>query len=120
MWFVGVPRFKPARVCANPRHYARVEKPSWAVSSGLSPSEVAWAVFQHRAAFAVLESLKASGLSLEWLASGLREDVAWLRRKLYGQTPADLGDVMGWALLIGVDVLPVFDDSSELKPVGSS
>jgi hypothetical protein len=41
--------------------------------------------------------------------------VAWLRRKLYGQTPADLGDVMEWSLLIGVDVLPVFDDSSELR-----
>lgn len=112
---MGLPRFKPSAVCANPRHFGRRKNPRWADPNPLDETQTAWAIYQHRAAFAALESLKASGQTVEWLAGSLGEDVAWLRRKLYGQTPADLGDVMEWSLLIGVDVLPVFDDSSELR-----
>jgi hypothetical protein len=72
-------------------------------------------VFQHRAAFAVLEDLKETGSSINDLAQALGEDPAWLQRKLHGQTPADLGHVMSWALHRGVHVLPVFDDSSGLR-----
>lgn len=48
------------------------------------------------------------------LATNIGADPAWLQRKLYGQAPADLSDVMEWALHFGVHVLPVFDSRAEL------
>jgi transcriptional regulator with XRE-family HTH domain len=78
--------------------------------------EAAWAIFQHRASRAVLQELRASGTTIDDLAEKLGDDPAWLQRKLHGQTPVDLGDVMAWALEYGVHIIPVFDESSEMKP----
>ena len=50
------------------------------------------------------------------LAVELSEDPAWLKRKLYGQTPADIGDLMKWALRYGISVLPAIDSIKELRP----
>lgn len=83
--------------------------------STLNPKETAWAIYQHRAAYAVLQELHATGESIADLAGRLDEDPAWLTRKLHGQTPADLGDITGWALALGVNMLPVFDESAELR-----
>jgi hypothetical protein len=112
---MGLSRFKPSAICANPRHFGRVKNPRWVNPNWLNETQSASAIYQHRAAFAALESLKASEQTVEWPAGSLGEDVAWLRRKLYGQSPADLGDVMEWSLVLGIDVLPVFDDSSKLR-----
>ena len=92
-------------------------RPVWADPCPLNPTETAWAIFQHRAAFVVMDELKSTGETLEQFAQRIGEDESWLRRKLHGQTPADLGDVMGWVLAIGVHVLPVFDSLLELKTV---
>jgi len=116
---VGKPRFKPARVCSNPRDFARTSQPVWADPCPLTATEAAWSIFQHRAARAALEELRSAGESIADLAGRLGEDPAWLQRKLHGQTPADLGDVMAWALHYGIHILPVFDASSELKPAPS-
>jgi hypothetical protein len=113
---VGKPRFKPARVFANPRHFARRSQPAWADPCPLTPTEAAWAIFQHRASRAVLQELRANEKTIEDLAATLGEDPSWLQRKLHGQTPVDLGDVMAWALEFGVHIIPVFDKSSEMKP----
>ncbi len=64
----------------------------------------------------MLQELKASGESIADLAGHLGEGPARLQRILHGQTPADLGGVMAWALRYGIHILPVFDASSELKP----
>jgi len=53
--------------------------------------------------------------SIADFARRLDEDSAWLTRKLHDQTPAHLGDITGWALALGVHVLPGSDDSAELR-----
>ena len=58
------------------------------------------------------EELRSAGETIADLAGQLREDPAWLQRKLHRQTPADLGDVMAWALHYGIHILPVFDNSA--------
>ncbi len=111
---MGKPRFRPAQLCVNPRDFARAAKPLLANPSHLSQTEIAWAIFQHRAALVVLEELRASGETITDLATNIGADPAWLQRKLHGQAPADLSDVMEWALHFGVHILPVFDSKAEL------
>ena len=64
------------------------------VAPGVRPARRA--ICPHRAARAVLEELRSAGETITDLAGRLGEDPAWLQRKLHGQTPADLGDVMAW------------------------
>jgi hypothetical protein len=112
---VGKPRFKPSHVFANPRHFGRTLHGQWAKPNPLNPTETAWAIFQHRAAHTALTTLQQNNQTIDTFATTLGQDLAWLKRNLYGQTPADLGDMIAWAFHLGVDVLPVFDNLSELR-----
>jgi hypothetical protein len=112
---MGLPRFRPSRLFANPRDFGRSRFGAWADPVTLTPAEVAWAVFQHRAALVVTQTLAGKGESIAELAEDLGEDPEWLAKKIYGQAPADLGDITAWALKLGVDVLPVFDTLAELQ-----
>jgi len=112
---VGKPRFRPSKVFANPRHFGRVLYGEWASPNPLDEVETGWAIFQHRAAHTVLRELDNRNETIDDFARVLGEDVAWLKRNLYGQTPADLGDMIAWAFHLGVDVLPVFDNLAELR-----
>lgn len=113
---MGLPRFTPSRLFANPRDFGRNRIARPHSQSGLSPTQAAWAWFQHRAALAVFEELRARRESLAALAGLLGEDSDWLKRKLYGRAPADLGDVLGWALLLGPQIVPPIDSESDLRP----
>jgi len=113
---MGKPRFKPADVVVNPRHFGRYAYPTWNDDHGLSQKERAWAIYQHRAALAVTKFLERNEHSIGWLAQKLGEDTAWLTRKLHGQAPADLGDIMSWALELGIEVLPTFGFKHEIAP----
>jgi len=53
-------------------------------------------------------------MPLEDLADDLGEEPNWLRRKLHGQAPADLGDIMAWVNRFGLSVLPRISSSREL------
>ena len=77
---------------------------------------MAWAWFQHQAALAVRAELKARGIPLGLLAIGVHEEEAWLERKLRGQAPADLGEMLEWSLRLGVHILPVVQDRTDLLP----
>jgi len=102
-------------VFANPRHFGRRQDPETDPGCRLAKSEVAWALFQHRAAFAVTLELRHRKKTLNWLAKRLDENPDWLQRKLRGHAPADLGEILGWALLLGVHVLPPIDDIEDLR-----
>ena len=115
---MGKPRFRPASICANPRDFGRKKQPEWRANSGLSQREVAWAIYQHRAALALRHALVSERRSLGDLAKSLGEEESWLQRKLHGQAPADLGDILAWTLELGIDVLPVPDSSHDLVPAG--
>jgi hypothetical protein len=112
---MGKPRFRPASICVNPRDFGRSTHPLWVSETSLSQREIAWAVFQHRAALAVKQAMLNQRSDLTKLAKALGEDEAWLRRKLYGQAPADIGDVMAWALELGIDIVPELNSVEELS-----
>lgn len=113
---VGKPRFRPAQVVENPRDFGRASDAVPVRVEGWSEGEVAWAWFQHRTALAVRADLKARRLVLGVLAEGVKEDVGWLERKLRGQAPADLGEMFEWALRLGVNILPLIQDRTDLLP----
>ena len=116
---MGIPRFKPAHIWANPRHFGRREAPDPNPDNLLNQVQTAWAIFQHRAALAVAIELHHRRYSTSDLARDLNEDHAWLVRKLHGQTPADLGDIMNWTLKYGIQILPDFSSSIELQLTSS-
>jgi len=78
--------------------------------------EFAWSWYQHRVALEVQRKLKRVKSSIEDFANELDEDEAWLRGKFYGQAPADLGEMLEWALVLGVEVLPVIDEMRDIEP----
>lgn len=101
------PRFRPVDVVANPRDFGRVERPKWAARSPLRGTERTWAVLQHRAVFVARQALADAGMGLDDLALDVGESPNWLRRKFTGRTPANVGDFLSWAAVLGVDVWPV-------------
>jgi hypothetical protein len=98
----------------NPRHFGRRRAAPAAKNSGLTRSESAWAVFQHRAAVSVCEELRHLERDHVWLAKKIGMDSGWLQRKLRGHAPADLGEILEWGLILGVHVLPVVDEVGDL------
>ena len=63
----------------------------------------------------VLLELRHLEESLSSFATRLDVNELWLKRKLRGHVPADLGEVLSKALVIGVHVLPAIDDLEVLK-----
>ncbi len=109
------PRFRPSGVFLNVRDFGRSADPPVNPDCLLTESEVAWALFQHKASFAVLLELRHLGESLSSFAARLDVNELWLKRKLRGHVPADLAEILSWALVLGVHVLPVINDSDDLS-----
>jgi hypothetical protein len=107
---MGSPRFRPAQIFANPRHFGRVKRAVPISTSSLSDSDRAWV------ALALREELVHRCLTVADLATQLGSDLAWLTRKLNGQAPTDLGEILGWALLLGPQILPPLDSVRDLLP----
>jgi hypothetical protein len=113
---VGLPRFKPAWIFENPRHFGRHERPEIDFDFEMTDAERAWAWYQHRVALEVHRELGHRAMTVEQFAAQLGKDQAWLTRKLHGQAPADLGEMLEWALQLGVQVLPVIDNTDDIQP----
>lgn len=111
-----MPRFRPAQVVENPRHFGRSKDAVRVTPDGFSEGELAWAWYQHRVALAVRKELKDRKIPFPTLAQALHEKDAWLERKLRGQVPADLGEMFEWALRLGVQILPAIDGVADLLP----
>lgn len=115
---MGVPRFTPARLFDSPRAFGRSKSAQPLSPSGLSRVEAAWAWYQHRTCLAVHAELAAQQLSVAEFARGLGADLAWLTRKLHGQAPASLGDLLEWSLFLRVQILPIVTSPTDLLPPG--
>lgn len=115
------PRFRPVVICSRSRDFGRTWLPVWRLDHGLAPDQVAWALAQHRAAFEVRAAIGRNALdrtepgSIDVLASLVGEASSWLRRKLTGQVPADLGDLLGWARILGPQVWPLVEGPADLQ-----
>ena len=116
------PRFRPVVICAKPRQFGRVWDAEWATGHGLDIDQVAWAYAQHRAAFEVRAAMQWNPLTrpdphtIDTLAAELGEAPSWLRRKLTGQVPADVGDMLGWARVLGPQIWPLVEGPGDLAP----
>ena len=118
---MGTPRFVPARLFADSRDFGRNSLAEPETPSVLPPVEAAWAWYQHRACLIVFDQLYYRGLSVGDFALGHDADAAWLTRKLHGQTPVSLGDLLEWSMLLGVPVLPSVGSVADLLvPEGDS
>lgn len=104
---MGTPRFRPSSLFANPREFGRNHYAKPQPTPHLRAGQRAWALYQHRAALAVLAALKAQRLRIDDLAEDLGENPDWLTRKLYGRVPADLGEMVEWCEELGIEKLPV-------------
>ena len=118
---MGTPRFIPARLFAEARDFGRNSSAEAETPSVLSPVEAAWAWFQHRACLMTFDQLYYRGLSVGDFALGLEADEAWTIRKLHGQTPVSLGDLLEWSMYLGVSVFPTVGSVADLLvPDGGS
>ncbi len=113
---MGTPRFTPARLFADPRDFGRNSVATPVSPPLLDPVQVAWAWFQHRACLATFDQLYFRGLSVTDFAQALDADVAWLTRKLHGQTPVSLGDLLQWSLYFKRSILPGVESTEALVP----
>lgn len=109
------PRFKPADAVAKARQFGRIDEPEWAPRAELAPEEFGWARLQHRVALYVRDELAREDLSEDDLAGEMGVAPSWLTRKLNGQAPIDLADMVWWTRRFGPQVWPVIDDPSELE-----
>jgi hypothetical protein len=116
---MGRPRFRPAQLFANPRHFGRLRGADPIPTPSLSDAERAWAWYQHQVALALRAELVHRRMSLSDFIVQLDADPAWLSRKLNGQAPADLGEILGWALTLGAQILPPLDSDQDLLPLGN-
>ena len=73
---------------------------------------------QHRVALYVRAELVREGISEADLAFEMGVAPSWLARKLNGQAPVDLADMVWWVFRFGPQVWPVIDDPSELETMG--
>lgn len=118
---MGTPRFVPARLFADARDFGRNSLAEPETPSMLSSVEAAWAWYQHRACLMVFDQLYYRGHSVGDFALGLGADLAWTVRKLHGQTPISLGDLLAWSMHLGVPVLPSVGSVADLLvPEGGS
>lgn len=111
---MGTLRFRPVELVVNPRHFGRRVDAVLDPTSLPDPAHRGWAVAQHRAALVVHEELNLREKDYADLAQRLGVAESWLRRKLTGQVPADIGDFVMWSVELGIQVWPEFASIWEL------
>ena len=116
------PRFRPAAICTRPRDFGRVWEPDWNLAHELDSDQAAWAYAQHQAAYEARAAMQWNPLTrpdpqtIDSLAAELDEAPSYLRRKLTGQVPADVGDLLGWARVLGPQVWPLVEGPDDFAP----
>lgn len=111
----------PASRLRIPKHFGR--RPDAVFLSATTTEDQALteaAQVQHHAAVAVLDELARRDMPISWLAGELGENADHLRRKLYGQVPANLRDLCAWGAVLGLTtVIPAAAQNASLAVVAS-
>ena len=111
--------YKPRDYLKQPKFFGRKIDAEWKpYGEGLGErARVAAAYWQHLAACEALRVAGERDWSLSDLADRLGVHPDTLRRKLYGEGPANLADVAGWALAVkAVTVMPAPADIERMLP----
>jgi len=111
-------RYSPKNLMVRPDWFGRRLDASWEPvgDSVEARARLAAAYLQHQAACAARRIADDYRLSVTELANRLGAKPDTLRRKLYGESPARLEDVLSWTLLLGIDVLPEPSGRKDLLP----
>lgn len=112
-------RRTPRDFLVKPDQFGRREHALWVPvpDDRAEPFRMAAAFFQHRVAFRVREAIDLDpDMTVERFAVLVELTPATLKRKLYGAAPARLEEVLAWAEVAGVDVLPVIQERDQLYP----
>lgn len=112
-------RYSPRTYLQQPAFFGRRIDAEWRpYPPGMADAKlVAASYYQHLAACETLRMAGQRGWGLDELAErlGTRKDT--LRRKLYGESPATIDDITGWALAVEtVTVLPAPADLDRMLP----
>ena len=102
----GAWRQRPSQLLHRGREFGVVPEAAWVWPSLASPPELARAFYQHRVACAVREEVGRGATSVQHLAVRLGTSDDQLRRKLAGQRSMPFAEILGLALLLGVQVPP--------------
>lgn len=110
-------RYRPRDFLRQPDFFGRRVDAEWKPYDDADQAKVAAAYYQHLAA---CEVLRVAG-EKDWGITKLSEQVGvnpdTLRRKLYGEGPASIDDITGWALAVeAVTVLPAPADVGRMLP----
>jgi len=89
------------------------------VPAGVPAARIAAAYHQHLVAVATLEALAARGEDHQQLAARLGQQPDRVRRKLHGEVPMSLEDVMAYVLDAGIQILPEINGPDDLLPAGA-
>lgn len=108
---------KPKDFLFKPRQFGRVDGAPWRDVSDDERHRLGAAYFQHRVALQVIQRINLDpDLTLESFAERIGMKTDTLRRKLYGASVATLEEIVAFADMAGVDVLPVIQSSDDLFP----
>lgn len=109
------PKFVPRDLLVVPTEFGVTIDASWRVPPPVGPVEIGRAKFQHDLSCALREE---PGLeeALDRTALLLGRDRALLTRKLNGQLPMTMDDLVGLCMTVGVQILPETIDTSTFTP----
>jgi len=113
-------RYRPRDYLVNPEFFGVRVDADWLPYDENDMGEkriVAASYYQHLAACETLRVAGQRGWGMDELASALGDNRHTLSRKLYGRSPADITDIVAWALVTEwINVLPAPSGIAELLP----
>lgn len=115
-------RYEPRSHMVNPKSFGRHPAALWKPYEGVDTAtllEISASYLQHLAACHTLSEAANHGWDLEDLHRrvGKPGKVDTLRRRIYGEAPADFDDIVGWSRAVGdVTVFPAPPDLERMMP----
>lgn len=110
-------RYRPRDFLRQPDFFGRRVDAEWKPYDPDDRARVAAAYYQDLAACEALRVVGEKDWGISELAEAVGVNADTLRRKLYGEGPATIDDVTGWALAVeAVTVLPAPADVGRMLP----
>lgn len=109
-------RYSPRDFLVHPALFGRRLDAAWKPGPAGQDAVYAASYVQHVAACLTVAAGQDRGEDLETMAGRLDVSADTLRRKLYGESPARLDEILGWALTYGIEILPELSDPDQLFP----
>lgn len=107
----------PRSFLIAPKAFGRRPDATWRAHEPQDADGVAASYFQHRVAYQTLKVAEEKGMSLIDLANRLGISPDRLRRKLYGESPARLIEIMSWIRVVDdITIFPVVSSQTDLMP----